>query len=41
MGSSRYFVPHELTLPGGGWDEVVHPEELAGGIERVRRIALD
>lgn len=41
MGSSRYFVPHELGLEGSGRGESIPISELPAGVERVRRIALD
>lgn len=41
MGSSRYFVPHELALPGDGRGEAVPVDELTAGVERARRIAAD
>lgn len=41
MGSSRYFVPHELTVAVAAPTDTVHREEIARGVERVRRIALD
>ena len=41
MGSSRYFVPHELTEPppDGFWDSI-EPTDLDGGIERTLRVSL-
>lgn len=41
MGSSRYFVPHELTLPSSGEAESIAPAELVDGATRIRRIAVE
>jgi len=41
MGSSRYFVPHELADTGHPWEEVVDVGALRTGIVRRRRIVFD
>lgn len=40
MGSSRYFVPHELSAAASNSDETVHSAELESGVERVRRMSI-
>lgn len=41
MGSSRYFVPHELTSPLPGSTDPIAPADLAAGATRTRRISLE
>jgi hypothetical protein len=41
MGSSRYFVPHELTAPFTGEAESIVPAELTAGVTRTRRISVE
>ena len=42
MGSSRYFVPHELTeVTSDGFWQPVSPSDLEAGVERTLRVSLD
>ena len=41
MGSSRYFVPHELSAPFSGTPESIAPAELPGGVTRTRRLTVE